>query len=214
MLVFIIGDIAGVILTIWNRLSVPVWVWVVVLLIGFCVAQFMVFHNLRQKKNELQSKLDEIMNARPNVEFDSVSAEPYQGVYYFRLVFRNSVHSPSGDASTAKGTTARIEVLARDNGTVDSWDGRWAQTNPPESYEDITDKNSYDIPANKTAILDVGFRVEGQLKFQGHDNLSLFYKQPRKPLNPDSYYVQVALRASNMGVKELRFTLDIPNEPQ
>jgi len=161
----------------------------------------------------------------PNVGFDSVS--PGRGPAwavdsdsklvqkygcYLRLVFRNNVKSPSGEGSTAKGTTAAIGVLASDNSIVDSWNGRWANTNAPQSYGDIWVKNRYDIPANETAILDIGFRMEGELQFQGHDNRHVSYPQPpRKRLEPDSYYLQVELRASNMGVKKFWFVLDIPN---
>jgi hypothetical protein len=49
-LVISFAGIIGIILNIWQRLVVPVWAWVVIIIVGLIIAQFLAFHELRRKQ--------------------------------------------------------------------------------------------------------------------------------------------------------------------
>lgn len=160
-------------------------------------------------------EIDLLIQPRPKVEFYEISVAsglvkligdlPKHLVpgCYTRLVFNNKVNSPSEQGSTAKGVSAEIIVFATNGSKIDAWDGRWAEANLPNSYEDIIIKNRRDIHPNDKAILDVGYRVKGQINFQGHDNRHDSYQQKmRISIQPNPYYLQVKLRFDNMKEKE------------
>jgi len=52
------GSIIGVILNVWQDLTVPIWVWIGILLLSLFIAQLMTFHKVRVRRDKLQSQLD------------------------------------------------------------------------------------------------------------------------------------------------------------
>jgi hypothetical protein len=49
-LVISLAGIIGIILNIWQWLVVPTWVWVVIIIVGLIIAQFLAFHEFRKKQ--------------------------------------------------------------------------------------------------------------------------------------------------------------------
>jgi hypothetical protein len=57
MLVFLIGDVAGILTTIWQNIHVPFWIWILIFLLGLHIAQFLAFHKVRLERDELKRQL-------------------------------------------------------------------------------------------------------------------------------------------------------------
>ena len=169
----------------------------------------------RIELSNLQRQIEAFNDTHPNIIYESPDTTLYQEHYYLRLKFKNNVAKPSGDISTSKDTIARIEVYSSDNILVDDWDGRWADSDPPQQYGDISKLNKLDINANETARLDIGVRAIGHVQFKGHHNRHPESpEEQRKLLDPGSYYTYVRLSPSNARPFEFRFALEIPNTPQ
>lgn len=49
-LVISLAGIIGIIINIWQGLVVPSWVWVVIIIVGLIITQFLAFHELRRKQ--------------------------------------------------------------------------------------------------------------------------------------------------------------------
>jgi hypothetical protein len=49
-LVISLAGIIGITLNIWKWPDVPAWVWIVIIVIGLIIAQFLAFHELRKKQ--------------------------------------------------------------------------------------------------------------------------------------------------------------------
>jgi hypothetical protein len=49
-LVISLAGIIGIILNIWKLPDVPTWVWIVIIVIGLIIAQFLAYHELRKKQ--------------------------------------------------------------------------------------------------------------------------------------------------------------------
>lgn len=52
-LVISLAGIAGIIITVLQELVIPSWVWVVIIIAGLIIAQFLAFHELRRKHAKL-----------------------------------------------------------------------------------------------------------------------------------------------------------------
>jgi len=52
-LIISLAGIIGIIINIWQWLIVPTWVWIVIIIVGFIIAQFLAFHELRRKQAKL-----------------------------------------------------------------------------------------------------------------------------------------------------------------
>ena len=171
-------------------------------------------------------EIDSAIQPHPKIEYDSVSPDKAQltdivnmqrlGIAYFvRLAFKNNAKNPSGDNSTADSTTASIRVIDKNRNVIDSWNGRWANNGEPDSFPNEWAAAKLDLAANnQQAILDIGYRLIGDNRFQGWDNGRYFNAPQRKLIDPGSYEVQVTLAASNYKKHEWQFSLFIPNEPQ
>lgn len=59
MLVFTIGDIGGILFTIWQDIRVPSWVWIIVFFLGFIIANFLSFHQTRIQRDEAREIMKE-----------------------------------------------------------------------------------------------------------------------------------------------------------
>ena len=51
-LVISFAGIIGIIINIWQWLVVPTWVWVVIIIVGLIITQFLAFHELRRKQTK------------------------------------------------------------------------------------------------------------------------------------------------------------------
>jgi hypothetical protein len=49
-LVISLAGIIGIIINIWQELVVPSWVWVIIIIVGLFIAQFLAFHEIRKKQ--------------------------------------------------------------------------------------------------------------------------------------------------------------------
>lgn len=135
--------------------------------------------------------------------------------YFTRLGFKNKAKNPSSN-STAQHTTGHITIFDAKNAMVDDWEGRWANKDEPTQVTEIWRSNQYDIEANnQQAILDIGFRLQGQIGFQGWDNFHyLAIQQARQQLGAGNYTVKVRLAPSNDSAKDFWFSLTMPNQAQ
>lgn len=81
MLVFLIGDVAGIITTIWPNPHVPSWVWIMVGVIALVIAQFLAFHRMRLDRDELDKQLLEAKRNRlPQELINKAQEEHLAGV--------------------------------------------------------------------------------------------------------------------------------------
>jgi len=191
--------------------------WSLIALISFLVFVAFVFWGWYGA--ELRARRLEY--ARPSVVFNGYSPEESmltpmnKRAFFTRIEFVNNVAYPTGDNSTAHALIAQIKVINNNGQEVDAWEGRWANTDPPISTGDIWLKNRIELPANnQLAILDIGFRFEGEKEFIGWDNRHYFNLDKRVPLKPGLYTLETTLGGSNMEIREFRFVLTIPDTPQ
>jgi hypothetical protein len=170
---------------------------------------------------DAESRAKQLERSRPSIVFSELSPAssilvPIKKLGYFtRLNFINNCAYPSGDSSTAHDLSASIQIVGKD-GSVDTWDGRWANTDEPKAYGEIWSLNRLELPANnQRATLDIGFRYEGEKAFIGWDNAHfLNIGPPRVPVKPGQYDLLITIAASNMEQREFVFYLTVPDEPQ
>ncbi len=62
MVVFAIGDVAGIALTIRRDVNVPFLVWAVILLGGLLVASFLAFHQLRKQRDKAREEVNTVVS--------------------------------------------------------------------------------------------------------------------------------------------------------
>ncbi len=159
--------------------------------------------------------------ARPSVVFSNLSPTTttlspiIKRAFFTRLEFVNNTAYPTGDNSTAHDLAANITVIGKDGRLIDTWDGRWANTNEPQTSGEIWSLNRIELPANnQRATLDIGYRLEAEKIFKGWDNAHFLGASQRVPIEPGSYKLQVILAASNMEQRDFEFSLTVPDEPQ
>ncbi len=159
--------------------------------------------------------------ARPSVVFSNLSpatsilSPTMKRAFFTRVEFINNTAHPTGDNSTAQKLAASLRVFDKNNREIDNWDGRWANVNEPTTPSEIWSANRIDLPANnQRAILDIGYRVEGEKVFNGWDNLHYLNASQRVPIKPGVYELQIELAASNMEYSKFGFSLTIPDESQ
>ncbi len=58
----------GLYLDVSGTTGIPMWAWLVPLILGLVVAPFLSFHKVRVKRDELKNKLADLENQRPTVE--------------------------------------------------------------------------------------------------------------------------------------------------
>jgi hypothetical protein len=73
ILVFVIGDVGGIVLTVQQNWTVPLWVWAAIGIAGLFTAQFLAFHHIKIERDELQLKLDRINSAMPRISMAPVT---------------------------------------------------------------------------------------------------------------------------------------------
>jgi hypothetical protein len=190
------------------------WSWVAILF--FVIFAIILYYNWFASENRVKS----LESVRPSAVFHAFSPAtavltPINKLGFFtRIDFSNNTSEPTGDASTAQALSAFIRVIG-ENGEVDAWDGRWANTNAPTTVGEIWTLNRIDLPANnQRATLDIGCRVEGEKEFYGWDNAHFFTASHRVRIPPGQYELRVTLAASNMGQRDFEFRLIIPDALQ
>lgn len=63
LIVAAISDVIGIALTKQQDWSVPNWLWWVIILAGFAIAQFLAYHAVRQERDAIRSRLESVAGA-------------------------------------------------------------------------------------------------------------------------------------------------------
>lgn len=201
-----------------NALNInPSFPWVWVTFIGILIFIGILYWGWYGAENRAKR----LEYSRPSVVFSTLSPavtilKPImQQAFFTRLEFVNNNAFPVGENSTANDLAASVKVLDKEGRLIDSWDGRWANTNEPTTPNEVWAYNKIKLPANnQRAILDVGYRLKGRKEFNGWDNDHYIRPTQRVAINPGSYTLVLTLGASNMEQNEFFFSLNIPDLPQ
>lgn len=138
----LLGDVLGIIQSANTAFLLPQWGWWIILVIILTISPFLVFHKLRYERDELQRKLDDIKNARPNISYYDTQIEttplsalmPALGRVVIgkpviaRVRFMNKPES-CVQGIDAPDLAAQISFYAQDNEQLfPTMVGRWANT--------------------------------------------------------------------------------------
>lgn len=95
MLAFAIGDVTGITLTIARDAHVPLWIWVVIPLVGLLVAQFLVFHKIRVERDELKMQLSKPVLFIRGSGFSRLAKDYTQEFQRFAMWYEIIISNPS-----------------------------------------------------------------------------------------------------------------------
>jgi hypothetical protein len=213
MLVFTIGDIAGIILTVWNKLQVHFWLWIVIFLVGLSVAQFLAFNDLRKKSDAIQAKLNTIINAKPRLVLRSIEhrkdiakaikeGEKVTVIgtpEFSRIWIANEPLLPK-EGVDAELLHGEIEYYKQGSETpLFTMGGRWPEQGQPAGSL-LTQQLT--VPPNRKAFcMDIGMKYPEDDEYYGYDDeahLRPDGRNPRTKLGKGIYSVKVILACKGL----------------
>lgn len=222
MLVDVVLGGAGAYLNISGKLSFPTWLWILLFGIAFIIVPFIVFHKLRLRLDELQSELDGIKNARPNIALIKTenSSRPIRNVktgeilgtpWFARVQFANNSLSQTQMVEASK-VVGHISIYEQTGQHLYDMIGRWAETKEVATGGRPIEIDSLDIPANgRPYPMDIVMKYPEDEEFYGYNNdnprlAPIDWRDSQKQLPAGTYSVRVRLRGNNVD-KEFWFDL-------
>ncbi len=97
MLVCVIGDILGIGMTIWQDIHVPLWVWILIIVAGLFVAQFLAFHKVRLERDELKIQLLKPILFIRSCRYSRMAKDYTQKFQRFPYLYEVTIANPSAN---------------------------------------------------------------------------------------------------------------------
>ena len=187
----LVGDILGIVQVYEPSLSIPQYVWWLILVFILIVSPIIAFHKLRVQRDTLQEELDEISNSIPNIVLKRVD-ESFEGPVTERYWSNFSSGWFIGSSEYAKFTRVWIANDPKNSiqgvdaiqlyCEIEFWDeinkaklfvmgGRWAETEEVATGGKPIKIDQIDIPPNgRPYCIDIGLKYLNEEEFYGYNN--------------------------------------------
>lgn len=222
LVVFMIGDIAGIALTMWRNIEVPFWCWILLFLIGFVIAQFLAFHDVRIKRDEAIIKLHEIEKSRPEIVFKKSGEWQFytSGKETYRALQIWFVNNPeiASESSVAKDVSGIITFY--DIGMKSKFEiyGCFTVAEVPDyaTIKDLKDKIDIWSPNDIPQKLLIALKYPGDKNAYGYAKSNFLATQdgrePDKEIKKGEHYIKVTFKGIGIVQKTIWFILINPGK--
>lgn len=194
--------------------AIPLSVFVVAIVVGFLCAPYYTYKELERKRDGIQSELNQIKDARPNIELvgteniktairnvrtGEILGEPV----FTQVKFANNPATPL-QAVDAPNVAAHIEILDKSGHLLFNMIGRWSETKEEALGARPPEMEQISIPANgRPNPLDIVLKYHEDHDCYGHNNTSRRlapndWRDEEKKLPVGTYFVEVHLQGSNV----------------
>lgn len=191
MAAILVSDILGIVQVYEPSISIPQYIWWLILVFILIVSPVIAFHKVRVQRDNIQEELSQISNAVPNIIFKSLD-ESYEGPVTKRYWSNLRSGWFIGQSEYAKFTRVWIandpenplQAITANNlyCEIEFWDektskrlfimgGRWAETEEVAAGGQPIKIDQIDIPPNgRPYCMDIGLKYLHEDHFYGYNN--------------------------------------------